>query len=210
MLTATLPPCKKRKFFEEIKLTKKIVTIFRKATTRKNISYSTVRIKKKADESVIKLIKRKLEQYKENKMMVYGNNIKRMKKITSKLEYKAYYREIKNKKKMFKRIRKRKYRLIIIINALKLEIDITDIRIMIYMDIPRRLRDFEQKSGRTNRNKRINESIVIVRKDKKNRNDRIVKLYKKKRYFREILNKYLDGRINRKKCKKKKEIYKIC
>ena len=210
MLTATLPPCEKREFFEEMKLRKEMVTIFRGATTRKNVGYSAVRMEEEADESVIGLVGRKLEQYKEGKVVVYGNSVGRVKRVASRLECKAYYREVEDKKRVFERIRGRECRLVVATNALGLGIDIADIRVVIHMDIPRGLRDFGQESGRAGRDGRVSESIVMVGRDEEGRDDRVVELCGGERCFREILDEYLDGRMDRKGCEEGEEICGVC
>ena len=91
-------------------------------------------------------------------------------------------------------------------SAFRMGIDITDIRLIVYIGWPRILLDYAQESGRAGRDGLKSEAVIIIRKSQfaepgEAPADRLVNNFVKgQRCKREILDGYLDGRKDRVGC----------
>jgi superfamily II DNA helicase RecQ len=71
-----------------------------------------------------------------------------MQRLTIKLKYKAYHHHAAEKAEIIRRFRSSELRVIVATNALSINIDIADIRAVMYINILRTLLDYGQESGR--------------------------------------------------------------
>jgi superfamily II DNA helicase RecQ len=67
----------------------------------------------------------------------------------------------KAKKKIVRALTKERQQVFMAINALELGVNATTIRVMIYVGLVRRLRNYAQESGRTGRNGQASEIIIL-------------------------------------------------
>ena len=87
--------------------------------------------------------------------------------------------------------------MVVATNTLELEIDISNIRAVIHVDVPRSMRDFGQKSGRAGRDRQVSDSVVMVSSGYKNIDKRVAEFVYRQRCCWVILDGYLDGREDR-------------
>ena len=94
-------------------------------------------------------------------------------------------------------------RIIIATSVFRIGIDITDIRLIVYIGWPRILLDYAQESGRAGRDRLKSEAVIIIRESQfaepgEALVDRLVNNFVKgQRCKREILDGYLDSRKDR-------------
>ena len=165
-LTAILPLNKEKEFFELINMRPEDMTMIRTSTTRSNIAYSmqmvAVITPKEASEAVTirvrEILDQKLEEYPwPAKMIIYCNIVMATDALATALNCNAYHRDIDTRDGKAERLRawisgmeRERYgrgQVIIATNALGLGIDVPDIRVVIYVEIPFEMADYAQQSG---------------------------------------------------------------
>ncbi|KAF2801246.1 uncharacterized protein BDZ99DRAFT_403750, partial [Mytilinidion resinicola] len=82
------------------------------------------------------------------KVVVYSSIVGKVKKIAQALDCSAYYYNAVGKASILSKFIDGRQRVIIVISALGIEVDIPDIRCIIYIDRPRILLDYTQESSR--------------------------------------------------------------
>ncbi|KAH7010948.1 hypothetical protein B0J12DRAFT_587056, partial [Macrophomina phaseolina] len=70
------------------------------------------------------------------------------------------------KRKILENFRAEIVRVVIVISALEIGIDILDIRLIIYVDEPRDFLDYAQESGRVEKNNLVSEAVIIAKEEK--------------------------------------------
>ena len=100
--------------------------------------------------------------------------------------------------------------MVVATNALGLEIDISNIRAVIHVDVPRSMRDFGQESGRAGRNGQVSDSVVIVLSRYENIDGRVAEFVHRQRCYRVILDGYLDGQEDRVGCEADEQACFVC
>ncbi|KAF2175409.1 hypothetical protein K469DRAFT_610927, partial [Zopfia rhizophila CBS 207.26] len=88
----------------------------------------------KREEVILKLIKKKIQKYKTEKIIVYYNIVNKIKRFTEALGYSVYYYNTVEKNSILKEFIKKDKQIIIAISLLNISINILDIRCIIYMD----------------------------------------------------------------------------
>src|SRR5450432_3673130 len=115
--------------------------MFHGPTTRRNIQYQVQEVEGEEGETVVEvicqLVKRKLEQYlAPSKIVVYSGSIEQTVAIREVLEYPIYHRNIDDragKARRMKELIEGKHQVVCATNALRLGVDILDIRVVIYI-----------------------------------------------------------------------------
>ncbi|KAL6359919.1 hypothetical protein LRP88_07347 [Fusarium phalaenopsidis] len=179
-LTATLPIAEEREFLGLVYTKAKDATIFRAPTTRPNISYRVVEFPllpkagylQSAENALRQLLDSKLAFYpRPAKAIVYCKTIAITEALAQALGCDAYYNEVDTRDGKAERLqawmegsRETLYgngRVIVATNALGLGIDIPNIRVIIHLEMPKRLADYGQQSGRAGRDGLPSEAITL-------------------------------------------------
>ncbi|TKW60305.1 MAG: DUF3505 domain-containing protein [Blastochloris viridis] len=179
-LTATLPIAEEREFLGLVYTKAKDATIFRAPTTRPNISYRVVDFPllpkegylQSAENALRQLLDSKLTLYpRPAKAIVYCKTIAITEALAQALGCDAYYNEVDTRDGKAERLqawmegsRETLYgngRVIVATNALGLGIDIPNIRVIIHLEMPKRLADYGQQSGRAGRDGLPSEAITL-------------------------------------------------
>jgi superfamily II DNA helicase RecQ len=237
-LTATLPPADEATFFSMVNARREDVVMIRAKTTRHNVAYSvrsvTATTAKEAIAAVVEearvTIDQKLEEYPwPAKIIVYCQRVEATEDLAGKLGCDAYHREIDTRDGKAERLKfwmsgtkREQYgdgRVIVATNALGLGIDVPDIRAVVHVEMPFRMADYAQQSGRAGRDGQRSEAIVI-RLDAQGSSTRprplIAEHAAADSYIRGdvcrrvILDSVMDGRNNREGCEEGEEICDIC
>lgn len=182
-LTATLAIADEPSFFRLINCDRKDATVFRNPTSRPNIRYGVISIdirksnnKRDSTSSIIRaLIDQKLGTYASSaKAIVYCPSRSATEGLAEDLGCDAYYSDISTADGKAERLRAwmqggkrdlyQRGQVIVATNALGLGIDVPNIRLIIHLEMPRRIADYSQQSGRAGRDGLPSEAIVIVPK----------------------------------------------
>jgi RecQ family ATP-dependent DNA helicase len=233
MLTATLPVSMEEEFWRRMRVEREEVSMFRMSTTRRNIQYKVHRMGTKNSEegekALIRLVKRKLAKYKQGKVMVYCNSVKKTVQLADGLDCEGFYHDVdrEEKKRILKDFATGVCRVIVATSAFGMGIDIADIRAVIHADVPRTLLEYAQESGRAGRDG-VKSEAIIVTQDGSNgevesdvemvgtiRNGAISNVELVERLLgagckRVILDRFMDGRENRVSCEEGEEKCQSC
>jgi len=237
-LTATLPPADEAAFFSMVNARREDVVMIRAKTTRRNVAYSVRSVTATtAEEAVAAVVEearvtidRKLEEHPwPAKIIVYCQRVEATEDLAGKLGCDAYHREIDTRDGKAERLKfwmsgtkREQYgdgRVIVATNALGLGIDVPDIRAVVHIEMPSRMADYAQQSGRAGRDGQRSEAIVI-RLDAQGRSRRVRPLMAEHaaadRYIRGdacrrvILDSVMDGRNDREGCEDGEELCDVC
>ncbi len=217
-LTATLSPMDEGRFFEIMSVRACDVRVFRGVTTRKNVKYSvqTYRNWNKADEEVQQLVQQKLEEYGAGcKIIIYCGEIERGKELAGRLSCPIYYAKVdsrEGKQRLLENFINGKEAVMVATNALGLGINVPDIRLVIHVERPRRLRDYAQESGRAGRDGKESEAIIMCKRERgtEEREDRVEMLVGGRYCRRRALDLTMDGREDRVECEEGEVKCDIC
>ncbi|KAF2174790.1 hypothetical protein K469DRAFT_613299, partial [Zopfia rhizophila CBS 207.26] len=98
------------------------------------VRISKIKRQEKRKKVVLKLIRRKIQRYKTEKIVIYYNIISKVKRFIEVLDYNIYYYNTVGKDSMLKEFIKEDKQVIIVINLLNISINILDIRCIIYIN----------------------------------------------------------------------------
>ncbi len=133
------------------------------------MKYQVVKVKsddqEKKEEFIVQMIQRVMRDYVEGKIVMYCNSVRKMKKLAKALNCEGYYHHAKQKDEKLKRFQDDEKRAIVATSALRLRIDILDIRAIIHVDEPRSLMNYAQKSERARRDELSSQTIVRWKED---------------------------------------------
>lgn len=237
-LTATLPPVDELAFFSIVNARREDVIMIRAKTTRRNVAYSvrsvTATALGEATAAVVEqaraTIDEKLEEYAwPAKIIVYCQRVEATEYLAGELGCDAYHREIDTRDGKAERLRfwmsgtrREQYgegRVIVATNALGLGIDVPDIRAVVHVEMPYRLADYAQQSGRAGRDGLRSEAIII-RLDAQGSSKRTRPLVAEHAatdsYIRGdicrrvVLDSVMDGRTDREGCEQGEELCDVC
>jgi len=180
----------------------------------------------KKEEFIVQMIQRVMRDYVEGKIVMYCNSVRKMKELTKALNCESYYHHAKQKDEKLKRFQDDEKRVIVTTSALRLRIDILDIRAIIHVDESRSLMNYAQKSERAKRDELSSQAIVRWKEDdrevKSAKEWRIEEMRWMTRFIksdendtkascrRVMLNEYLNERENRRECEDGKEKCDVC
>jgi superfamily II DNA helicase RecQ len=180
-LTATLPIAEEAEFFSLIYSTPKSTTFFRFPTTRPNIRYRVSSFDIQGVDDIAAVVTTTVRQSSDQMLARYANTAKAIiycqtKKATQALAEAlgcdAYYSDVGTEDEKARRLRDwmsgkhregvyKNGRVIVATNALGLGIDIPDIRVIVHLEMPRRIGDYGQQSGRAGRDGLPSEALVL-------------------------------------------------
>ncbi|KFA70949.1 hypothetical protein S40288_10242 [Stachybotrys chartarum IBT 40288] len=237
-LTATLPPRREAELFELTNTRPEHVERIRMKTTRSNVAYSVIGVSPSPShnaseamtEAVLAIVARKLQEHHwPAKIIVYTQRVEATVHLAERLCCDAYHREVDTRDGKAERLRAWRQgvrrvqigegRVIVATNALGLGIDVPDIRVVIHVDMPRRMEDYAQQSGRAGRDGQASEAVVLhmdtgAHKWKKNvliTEDGTADDYVSRRACRRVvMDSIMDGRTDRYSCETGEEQCDIC
>lgn len=107
-----------------------------------------------------------MSQSREGKAIVYGGSIERVERLGEMLSCEVFHSKVDTIEGKERRLRRwmREGRLVVATNALGLGVDVPDVRLVVYVGMSRRLRDYVQESGRTGRDGGRSEAVVVCGK----------------------------------------------
>ncbi|KAG8352196.1 hypothetical protein FVEN_g9667 [Fusarium venenatum] len=240
-LTATLPVTEESRFFKLIYSSPEAAKFIRLPTTQPNISYSvrTFGLEGANDIATLKVIavREVVDQVLArhggaSKAIVYCSTRSETRSLVDGLGCDAYYSDIGTDAEKASRLRSWMHdprpemyqngRVIVATNALGLGINIPDIRLVLHLDMPRRIGDYGQQSGRAGRDGLPSEAVILrpERPRQRQLSDQMgadTKLDPSCREFlrggqcrRVALDRALDGRQDRQACEDGEERCDFC
>lgn len=222
-LTATLPPRDEAEFFQVMRIPRPQLRMFRVSTSRRNIAYrvQTCDPAVQQDE-VCEVIHRKLQEYPApGKIIVYSGRITPGEELAAALGCDMYHRHVDDpvgKQQRMKAWIEGQHRVIVATNALGLGVDIPDIRVVVHLGRPRRLRDYAQESGRAGRDREASEAIIVCPTPAVPRRGGwidpqtvdIDEFVHEDQCRRIIMDRVMDGRDDRQRCEEGEERCDVC
>jgi RecQ family ATP-dependent DNA helicase len=231
-LTATLAPRDEEDFYRVLGLAGRRVCMFRSRTTRKNIAYR-VRIvqagerkeqEEEEDQVVCRTVERWMRRNESGKVIVYGGSIERVERVGEMLSCEVYHSKVDTVEGKIRRLKEwmKGGRLIVATNALGLGVDVPDVRLVVHVGMPRRLRDYVQESGRAGRDGGVSKAIVVCGRirsrsgaeesegGRQGWEDVVVEYIEGKRCRRAVLDEVMDGWIGRLGCAEAEESCDVC
>jgi superfamily II DNA helicase RecQ len=100
--------------------------------------------------------------YTAGKTVIYYNSVRKVQVLTEALNYNEYYHAAAKKEMILRVFVTGQKKVIMATSALKIRINISDIRMIYYIDSPRTLLDYTQENKRAGRNGLKNKVIIIV------------------------------------------------
>ncbi len=229
-LTATLAPADEESFFKVAGIEAGRVRMFRSRTTRKNVAYrvETVRAKKGAeqekteDEKVCGVVRSWLNRHESGRAIVYAGTIERVERLADALKCERYHSKVDTAEGKATRLRVwlRGGTLVVATNALGLGVDVPDVRLVVHAGMPRRMRDYAQESGRAGRDGCRSQAVVVCgpgggsgenRKSKTVGPEEAVGEFTGGKWCRRVvLDRAMDGRLDRSGCEEGEEECDVC
>jgi superfamily II DNA helicase RecQ len=180
-LTATLPVAEESRFFKLIYSSPEAATFIRLPTTRANVGYTvrTFSLEEGTDDiaackaaAVREVVDRVLVRYGgASKAIVYCSTRSETQSLADGLGCDAYYSDIGTDAEKARRLRSWMHdsrpgmyqngRVIVATNALGLGINVPDIRLVLHLEMPRRIGDYGQQSGRAGRDGLPSEAVIL-------------------------------------------------
>ena len=202
MLTATLPPSMEGELWKRMGFAGAAIKMFRMHTVRANVAYRIERlaVRQSTVKDLVAIIRRYLSKTSEGKMVVYCNSIEKTQDIARELDCAAYYHDAKEKDEMMRNFEGDKGRMMVATSAFGMGIDISHIRAVIHVDMPRTLLDYAQESGRAGRDGKRSEAVVMMCSESRAEDGLVGRFLKGKECQRKVLDEYLDGRNDRRGC----------
>lgn len=136
-----------------------------------------------------------------------------------------YYHNIDDRAGKARRMRELiegKHQVISATNTLGLGVDIPDIRVVIHVGQPRKLRDYAQESGWAGKDKESSKAIIVCGQVKhvqrnhkpqswaRSQGEDIIDFVAGYNYRRVVMDRVIDGRMDRIGCEEGEEQYDVC
>ena len=167
MLTAILPPTVEEYFMKRMWMKADNIYMFRSYTTRSNIRYQIYRMQNytvRAQEAELLeyIYQARAELYSSDKMVIYSNRVEDCKSLAESIRCEVYFHHADDTQRIFQRFaREERHNTIVTTSAFGMGIDIAHIRCVMYINEPRTLFDYSQKSGRAGRDGQSSRMVVI-------------------------------------------------
>jgi RecQ family ATP-dependent DNA helicase len=163
-LTATLPPEDEPTLFELLQIDPYRTRVMRSSTSRANIRYQ-IQEHDGTDSSIIAFIQQELERCRaiSGRMIVYCNRISRVDQLATALRCPAYHSHLSAEAKSdaYRRLRAGDIDMIVATNGLGVGIDVPNIYAVIHTEMPHKLRDYSQESGRAGRDGTVSTATIL-------------------------------------------------
>ena len=164
LLTATLRPRQEMELYGRIGFVRDEVRMFRSGTSHANIRYRIVR-GMNSGRHQIEFLTGMLRSRASGKMIVYSNTVSKVQRLAQALDCGAYHHHATDKDEIFQRSMQGTRRVVVATSAFGLGIDLSDIRMLVHMDVPRSMEEYAQESGRTGRDGDISEVFIMIRSE---------------------------------------------
>jgi superfamily II DNA helicase RecQ len=158
-LTATLPPSRESDFWQRLTLSRVPHHIFRTATLRSNIRYTVTPLSTMAE--IIQRIKQIIQQISIGRIIIYSLDVQTVEQIADVLNVVRYHSRYEKKEDALQQFISNQARTIVATSALRLGIDLPNVRAVIHIRAPRNLLDYAQESGRARRDGEISDAIIL-------------------------------------------------
>ena len=143
-------------------------------------------------------------------MIVYCNTIKKSKRLKKLLHCSMYHHHVAQKSKKLKEFISGVNRVMMTTSSLRLRLNVSNIRVIIYVNRSRNLLNYTQKSERVERDESLSKTVIIkqmkrshvineasAKNAKQILMQRLMSEKKKDRCRRMILNEYMNEEMNR-------------
>ncbi|KAK5797305.1 hypothetical protein VI817_003596 [Penicillium citrinum] len=170
-LTAILPPILEPHFWRRLRTKPENVCLLRDRTTRSNIAYRSfcpqidLSIQSASqwlqDPMIIRLIQDRRRQAQSGRILVYISTISQTVSLAALLDCKTFYSKQIDKESILDRFRRTPNALLVATSTLDMDIDISDICMIIHIGWPWDLLDYIQETGRAGQNRYPSEAILI-------------------------------------------------
>ena len=156
MLTATMLVQIEDEFRRRIDIDQMLVSIFRAPITRQNIRYQMKRLVEREERSrereeegksrqleiVTILVRQRQRQHGGGKVVVYCQSVSQTKQLAELLQCDAYHHYIADKQAKMQPFQQGRQSIMVSISAFSMGVDISDIRVIVYVDEPRSLLNY--------------------------------------------------------------------
>jgi superfamily II DNA helicase RecQ len=163
-LTATLPPEEQSQLYELLRIDPNQVRLIRASTSRRNIQYQVHQHNGK-ETSLIAFIHRELQRCQEllGSLIVYSSKIHRAQELATQLGCPVYHSRIApaERTRIYQQLLDGTNNMVVATNGLGVGIDVPNIYCVIHAEVPYKLRDYAQESGRAGRDGKPSRSIII-------------------------------------------------
>ena len=228
-LTAILPPRDEEEFFTTLYLDRAKAVVIRQPTTRPNIQYGVREVTSAEEEDLegVEIVKAGLAESWDTaglpKIIIYCQRIDRAEELAEQLNCGVYHSKVGTTAEK-SRIVEDWVALggpIVATAALGAGVDISDIRGVVHIGLPKSLRDFVQESGRSGRDGFRSASIVVFARSSTTATEAISKWVSPEKediteYVRKsigcrrtILSRVMDG-VDRGSCQEEEEACDLC
>ncbi|KJZ69622.1 hypothetical protein HIM_10985 [Hirsutella minnesotensis 3608] len=186
-------------------------------------------------ERVCEIVRGWRAAHEQGKVIVYGGTTERVKQVAAELGCRGYWRGAGGEEEKarwlaeWREVKGGEAGWIAATNALGMGIDDPNVRMVVHAGIPRQLVDFVQESGRGGRDGSKSESVVVIRRswlrqqseamatqpsggerDKWGWDQDVVEFAEGKHCRREVLDREMDGRVDRFGCVEGEEACDVC
>lgn len=225
-LTATLRPSEEAQFIQLMGLPgKEQCQWFRGNTTRPNIQYQVFDYNvEKEEEEVEALVAALQRRHPHGQVVVYCSSVAKTVRLAEVLQCVCYHRNIGSqgeKERLVEQLASGSQRVLTATNALGLGVDARTIRAVVHVGAVRKVRHYAQESGRAGRDGKASEAIIMrgfraTRRGitavpfPRDAEEDIVELIGGDGCIREVLDKAMDGREERKGCEQGEERCQRC
>ena len=162
LLTGTLPPSYEKEFLKTLYLEHSDVHQYRFPTMRENIRYSVLKDMSKTN--VLEGIRAKHQQYPDDSLIVYTRTRDQARELAILLQWPVYYSDSSSKVTVLSKFLDNSNRSARLIgtSSIGLGLDKSNIRAIIHVDLPYRLSEYAQESGRTGRDGKPAEALIFL------------------------------------------------
>jgi len=134
--------------------------IFRNSTIRTNIQY--IIREKVSKEEVFSIIRKKDDEFPLKWIVIYTQTIEAAKELNRELNYSIYYSNSPRKERVLSDFLKGKIRILILTSSLSYGINVPNIQVVFYLDLPYHLYDYAQETGWAGRDGKDSEAILLL------------------------------------------------